>query len=424
MRSSMNLICSCFKIFLIMTAIFNDSKFVCNVLNAKSIWLIVMKKHYTFYFRFLTSINKQKEIASIIAIFVESFEFNFENETNSDCCCFFIFYFLLRWSFNVRLIQNNVFVCESLFATSMISTSNLFCSKINNSLQQLIFEFDVIDSSSTIKVENSILKRNKIVYRDSAVAICFALFSFDNTTLRRQLNTFHRRFDSKISKRLILTTWLNMLSWWLHLKNLKINLSYVIFNMTSCLFIHDFSKIIEWLFKSMINKKTVNSKCNSIVNLKYMTWIIDKTWRLSNSIKSFNFNKNTDFMCNMSHTNCAICLSMKAYFVTSMSIRISNLCWLLSKNKIQLMISDFLTKKSNMLSSRIEKILIESKSSNSMFKFIWIICKLCHWRFLYFCALKQNFHVCFNSSQMKHLLVKINVSIIKSRLLNSINEWT
>ena len=49
------------------------------------------------------------------------------------------------------------------------------------------------------------------------------------------------------------------------------------FNMTLCLFIHDFFKIIEWLSKSMINKKTINSKCNSIVNLKYMTWIIDET---------------------------------------------------------------------------------------------------------------------------------------------------
>ena len=45
MRSSIDLICSCFKNFLIITTIFNDSKFVCNVLNAKSIWLIVMKKH-------------------------------------------------------------------------------------------------------------------------------------------------------------------------------------------------------------------------------------------------------------------------------------------------------------------------------------------------------------------------------------------
>ena len=378
MRSNMNLICFCFKIFLIMTTIFNDSEFVCNVLSAKSIWLIVMKKYYIFCFRFLTLINKHKKIASIIAIFIESFEFNFENETNFDCCCFLIFYFWLRWIFNVRLIQNNVFVCESVFAISMMSTSNLFCLKINDSLQQLIFEFDVIDSFSTIKIENSILKRDKIVYRDFVVAICFALFFFDNTASRRQLDTSLRRFDSKTSKRLILTTWLNMLSWWLHLKNLKINLSYVIFNMISCLFIHDFSRIIEWLFKSIINKKAVSSKCNSIVNLKYMTWIIDETWRSSNSIKDFDFNKDTDFMCNMSHTNCVICLSMKAYFIISMSIRIFNLCWLLSKNKIQLKINDFLTKESNMLSSRVKKILIESKSSNSMFRFIWIICKSCH----------------------------------------------
>ena len=182
-------------------------------MNAKSIWLIVMKKHYTFCFRFLTSINKQKKIASIIAIFIESFEFNFENETNFNCCCFLFFHFWLRWIFNVHLIQNNVFMYENVFATSMISISNLFCSKINDSLQQLIFEFDIMNSFSTMKIENSILERNKIVYRDFVVTICFALFFFDNTTSRRQLNTFHRRFDSKIFKRLTLTIWLNMLSW-------------------------------------------------------------------------------------------------------------------------------------------------------------------------------------------------------------------
>ena len=195
--------------------------------------------------------------------------------------------------------------------------------------------------------------------------------------------------------------------------------------MILCLFIHNFFKIIEWLFKSIINKKAMNSKCNFIVNLKYMTWMIDKIWRLSNSIKNFDFNNDTNFMCNMSHTNRVIYLLIKTYFVISISIKIFNLCWLLSKNKIQLITKSFLTKESNMLSSRIKKILIESKSLNSMFMFIWIICKSCHWRFLYFCALKQNFHVCFNSSQMKHLLVKINVSITRSRFWfeDSIYRW-
>ena len=110
----------------------------------------------------------------------------------------------------------------------------------------------------------------------------------------------------------------------------------------------------------------------------------------------------------MSYTNRAICLSMKTYFVTSISFKTFNLCWLLFKNKVQLIIKNLLTKESNMLSSRIKKILIESKSLNLIFMFIWIIYKSYHWRFLYFCALRQNFHVCFNSWQMKHLLVKIN----------------
>ena len=132
--------------------------------------------------------------------------------------------------------------------------------------------------------------------------------------------------------------------------------------MISYLFIHDFFKIIEWLFKSIINKKTMNSKCNLIVNLKYMTWIIDKTWRSSNSIKSFDFNKDIDFMCNMSHTNCAICLSMKTYFVTLMSIRISNLCWLLSKNKIQLMI--------NIFDEKIEHVIIANEKNSYWIKIV------------------------------------------------------
>ena len=109
MRSKIDLTCSCFKIFLIITTIFNDSEFARNVLNAKSIWLIVMKKHCIFCFRFLTSINKQKKITSIIAIFIESFEFNFENEKNFDCC-FLIFHFLLRCLFKFLFLMNVAFV--------------------------------------------------------------------------------------------------------------------------------------------------------------------------------------------------------------------------------------------------------------------------------------------------------------------------
>ena len=150
------------------------------------------------------------------------------------------------------------------------------------------------------------------MYRNFIVAICFALLAFDNMTSRRQLNTSYRRFDSNAFKRRIWIDLLNILSWWLHLNDLKINLSYVMFKITSCLFIHDFFRIIEWLFKSMINKRAISSKCSSIVNLKYMTWIIDEVWRSSNSISDFDFNKEIDFMLNMLHTSCAISLSMKA----------------------------------------------------------------------------------------------------------------
>ena len=139
--------------------------------------------------------------------------------------------------------------------------------------------------------------------------------------------------------------------------------------MISCLFIHDFFKIMKWLFKSMINKKVVNSKCKFIVNLKYMTCVIDEIWRSSNSIRSFDFNNDTDFMFNMLHTNCVISLSMKTYSMTSISIKVSNLCWISSKNNVQLIIKNLLLKKSNMLSSWVKKIFKHS----SIASLTWIM---------------------------------------------------
>ena len=266
-------------------------------------------------------------------------DIKFENEKNSDCC-FLIFRFQLRWVFSIRFVRENVFMQKNVFVTTIISIFESFCSKTIDLLQQLFFEsnscfeFDLFESSFIIKNEKSILKRNKIVYWDFIVTICSTSIFFDNMTSRRQLITFYRRFDSKTFKRLIWTISFDMLSWWLHSNDLNINLSYVIFNMTSCLFIHDLFKIIEWLFKFMINIRIVNSKCKFIVNLKYITCVIDKTWRSSNSIKNFDFNNDTDFMLNMLHTSCVISRSMKTYSMTSISIKISNLCWISSKNSV------------------------------------------------------------------------------------------
>ena len=227
MRSSMNLICSYFKILLIMTTIFNDSKSVCNVLNAKSIWLIVIKKHYIFCFRFLTSINRQKKIASIIAIFIESSEFSFENEENFDCC-FLILYLLLRCFFKFLFLTNVAFVIV------VISIFEWFDSMTNDSSSWSIFEWiehlkhfesNAFDSFSTVKDKNLILRRNRMIYRELIVVMCSTLSFCDNIASRRQLDTFDRRFDLKIFKRRICIAWLNMLSWWLHLNDLKINLS-------------------------------------------------------------------------------------------------------------------------------------------------------------------------------------------------------
>ena len=184
MRSSMNLICSCFKIFLIMIAIFNDSKFVCNVLNAKSIWLIVIEKHYIFCFRFLTSINKQKKIASIITIFIESSKFNSETRANFDCC-FLIFHLLFRCFFKCHFRQ------EIVFVTVVMSISKLFCSITKCSSSQSTFESmkksksDELNSFVTYDVESFVVERNKIVYREFTVAICSTLSTFDNMTSRR-----------------------------------------------------------------------------------------------------------------------------------------------------------------------------------------------------------------------------------------------
>ena len=215
MRSNMNLICSCFKIFLIMTTIFNDSKFVCNVLSAKSIWLIVIKKHYIFCFRFLISINKQKKIASIIAIFIESSEFSFENEENSDCF-FLIFHLLLRCLFKFLFLTNVVFVIV------VISISEWFDSMTNDSLSWSTFEWiehskhsesNAFNSFSIVKNKDLIVKRDKMIYRKFIVVMCSTLSFCDNIASRRQLDIFYRRFDLKIFKRRICIAWLNMLSW-------------------------------------------------------------------------------------------------------------------------------------------------------------------------------------------------------------------
>ena len=303
-------------------------------------------------------------------IFIESFEFKFENEKTFDCY-FLIFHFRLRWAFNIRFVREDVFMQENVFVATMISIFESFCSKTIDLLQQLFFEsnscfeFDLSKSSFTIKNERSILKRDRIVYWDFIETICSTSIFFDNMTSRRQLTTSYRRFDSRTFKRLIWTISLDMLSWWLHLNDLNINLSYVIFNMISCLFIHDLFKIIEWLFKSIINMRVVSSKCKFIVNLKYMTCVIDEIWRSSNSIKDFDFNNDTDFMLNMLHTSCAIFRSMKAYSMTSISIKVFNLCWLSSKNSVQLMIKNLLLKELNMLSSWIKKIRKHSSIASS-----------------------------------------------------------
>ena len=199
---------------------------------------------------------------------------------------------------------------------------------------------------------------------------------------------FHWRFDSKIFKRLILI-WFDMLLWWLHLNDLKINLLYLIFNIISCLFIYDFFKIIKLLFKLMINKKTINSKYNFIVNLKSMTWIIDKTWRSSNFVRIFNFNNNINFIFNMLHINCVIFIFIKINSITSILIKTFNLCCWLLKINVQLIIKNLLTKKSNIISWWIKKIVKHLSITflpclNSIFKFICIIWKLYYWRFCIF----------------------------------------
>ena len=356
-RFRIDLTCSFFRIFLIITITFNDLKFVFKILKTNSIWLMIIEKHCILCFQFLKFIKKMKKIVLIIIIFIESFEFKSKEVENWNCC-FLIFHLRFRCNFNARFVLQ-----KDVFVATIVSISKSFQSKVDVSLSQSSFEtnecfkFDVFDSFSTIEIENSIFERSKMIYWCSIITICSTLFILNNTTLRRQLDTFHRRFDSKNFKRLILINSQNMLSWWLHLIYLNINLSYVIFNMTSCLFIHDFSKIIEWFSKSIINKETMNSKCNFIVNLKYITWMIKETWRSSNSIRDFNFNNDTNFMFNMLHTNCVIFRSMKAYLMTSIFIKIFNLCWLSSKNNVQLIIKNSLLKESNMLSSWIEEIL-------------------------------------------------------------------
>ena len=133
MRSRIDFTCSCFRISLIMTTIFNDSEFARNVLSAKSIWLIVMKKHCISCFRFLKSISKQKNVASIIVIFIESFEFSSEEKANSNCC-FLIFHLLLRCFFKSRFLHEIVFVTITVFI------SDDFCLATKNSLSRSIFE--------------------------------------------------------------------------------------------------------------------------------------------------------------------------------------------------------------------------------------------------------------------------------------------
>ena len=205
MRSSMNLICSCFKISLIMIAIFNDSKFVCNVLNAKSIWLIVIKKHYIFCFRFLTSINKQKKL-------FQSSQFS-SNRLNSVSKVMWAA-IVVSWFFISYCVVSSslFFLIDVVFVIVVVSISELFYSMTNDSSSWSIskwiehskhFESNVFDSFSIVKNKSWFLRRDKIIYRDFIVIICSTLSFCDNIASRRQLNTSYRRFDLRVFKRRI-----------------------------------------------------------------------------------------------------------------------------------------------------------------------------------------------------------------------------
>ena len=131
--------------------------------------------------------------------------------------------------------------------------------------------------------------------------------------------------------------------------------------MILCLFIHDFSKIIEWLFKSMINKESNEFK----VQIYRQFEIYDmNNWR---NITIVKFNKNISISIKI-QISCSTCCIQVALFLYQWKhirwhryrIKVFNLCWLSSKNNVQLMIKDFLLKESNMLSSWIKKIFKHS----------------------------------------------------------------
>ena len=105
---------------------------------------------------------------------------------------------------------------------------------------------------------------------------------------------------------------LRQTSKWSQWSNQKVKKSLIIFNINSCLFIQDFSKINLWFFNLMINKNVKFFRWSFTVKIKYMTWMIATSVFSSYFRMNLTFINSWDDIFNLSKIFRANFLSMKA----------------------------------------------------------------------------------------------------------------
>ena len=171
-----------------------------------------------------------------------------------------------------------------------------------------IFDIVFISSFSFSTLETDDVFRLKIFFFWSAELIVSRLISI--LTLAS--------LNDDVSKFLSLSTYveyeffLRQISKWSQWSDQKVKKSLIIFNINSCLFIQDFSKINLWFFNLMINKNVKFFRWSFTVKIEYMTWVITTSVFSSYFRMSLVFINSWNDIFNLSQISRANSLSMKA----------------------------------------------------------------------------------------------------------------
>ena len=171
-----------------------------------------------------------------------------------------------------------------------------------------IFDIVFIFSSSFSTLEADDFFRLRIFFFWSAELIVSKLISI--LTLAS--------LNDDVSKFLFLSTYveyeffLRQISRWSQWSDQKVKKSLIIFNINSCFFIQDFSKINLWFFNLMINKNVKLFRWSFTIKIKYMTWVITTSVFSSYFRMNLVFINFWDDIFNLSQIFRANSLSMKA----------------------------------------------------------------------------------------------------------------